>query len=242
MSQENHPFNLTKIPVPTCAVALSSAVAGGIYFAANSLRSIDNDPIHVKPDYKGVVKYEGSKKPNIETRQNTSEPKSSQQLSKQLAELQREGLVIAENGKKVIDKKSGSVIFRNSFESKSSSLTKCLNDLRRKNKDANFETVLIQNTMGYDRVCTATGKVMETGKNIQAQEIMPYVKGELKGLGEKYAELKGKQIQVNNYVNGSIHYTRHPSAANSQRAVEINQVVNSTKPIKVAPQPASKSK
>jgi hydroxymethylpyrimidine pyrophosphatase-like HAD family hydrolase len=170
----------------------------------------------------------GQKKPMIETRQNTTEPKSIQQLSKQFAQLQREGLVITENGKKVIDKKSGSVIFRNSFESKSSSLTKCLNDLRRKNKDANFDTVLIQNTMGYDRVCTATGKVMETGKNIQAQEIMLYVKGELKGLGQKYTELKGKQIQVNNYTNGSIHYTRHPSVINSQRAAEINQVLQIT--------------
>jgi hypothetical protein len=165
----------------------------------------------------------------IETRQNINEPKSSQQLSKQFAQLQRDGLVVSDNSKKVIDKKSGSVIFRNSFESKSSSLTKCLNDLRRKNKDANFETVLIQNTMGYDRVCTATGKVMETGKNIQAQEIMPYVKGEIKGLGQKYAELKSKQIQVNNYTNGSIHYTRHPSVTNSQRAIEINQVLQTKK-------------
>jgi hypothetical protein len=231
MSQENSPFNLTKILVPTLAVVIPSAVAGGIYFGARSLQSIDNDPLHVKPDYKGVVKeLDKLKKPVIETRQNTNEPESNQQLSKQFAQLQKEGLVASDNSKKVIDKKSGSVIFRNSFESKSSSLTKCLNDLRRKNKDANFETVLIQNTMGYDRVCTATGKVMETGKNIQAQEIMPYVKGEIKGLDKKYAELKGKQIQVNNYANGSIHYTRHPSVTNSQRAIEINQILQNTKP------------
>jgi hypothetical protein len=62
MSQENHPFNLTKILVPICAVVIPSAVVGGIYFGARSLQSIDNDPMHVKLDYKGVVKYEGSKK------------------------------------------------------------------------------------------------------------------------------------------------------------------------------------
>lgn len=245
MLKNKSQFEIKNLILPVIGATITSATIGGIYFGANSLRSIDNDPNHIKTDYKYPIKAVDSlRQPKVEARKFAPKPKSKLQATNQLSQLKKQGLVIKSESKpnslKIKDSKTGIVIFSNTIESSSSSLTKCLNTLRRRNRDMVFQNSFIQSTKGYDRICTGNGIVVGTNKNIQAQEILPYVKGELKALDQKYSSLKGKQVKVDNYKNGSIYYTRYPSINYSQKTTEINQLIQTSNPIKLSPKASVK--
>ena len=224
-NNSNAKFEISSLFVPVLGLVSVATVGSGLYFGINSLRSIDNDPLHVKTDYKGVVKELGGlKEPSVKSRQLILKPKNSNEASGRLRQLKKEGVVFINNPKsKGVESKGGkveSMVFQNVVNRNASSLTKCLNILRKRNKDMDFDSVYIQNTQGYVRVCNAKGRVGETGQYVLAQEKLPYVSGEMSGLKQQYDKLKKKQSKVDYYNNGSIYYFSD-NKANSMNAKVI---------------------